>query len=146
MHHLFLGIGSFAAMELVSYLMHRYVYHGFLWVLHRSHHTPRLGSFELNDLFPLFFSAVGAGLFMTGFHLANGALVAVAAGVSAYGALYFIIHDLYIHRRGAFFQQNLPLLRRIRAAHEVHHRFGGEPYGLLFFGTARKVLRKFRHD
>jgi hypothetical protein len=30
--------------------------HGFLWVLHKSHHEPRKGAFELNDLFGFIFA------------------------------------------------------------------------------------------
>jgi hypothetical protein len=40
--------------------------HGFLWSWHRSHHEPRRGSLEKNDLFGLFFSAVAIGLLVAG--------------------------------------------------------------------------------
>lgn len=46
---------AFAGMEWVAYSTHRYLMHGPLWFLHRSHHRPREHWFELNDLFGVFF-------------------------------------------------------------------------------------------
>ena len=51
-------LSAFVAMEFVSYLAHRYVYHKLLWVLHKSHHVPRKGLFEWNDVFPTFFASI----------------------------------------------------------------------------------------
>ena len=51
---LFLAV--FAGMELAAWLMHRYLMHGPLWILHASHHRPRTGRFEANDLFGVFFA------------------------------------------------------------------------------------------
>ena len=51
-------------------------------------------------------------------------------GVTAYGAAYATVHDLYIHGRFV----RLPTIRpleHLRHAHALHHRFGGEPYGML---------------
>ena len=45
------SVVAFLFMEGVAWFTHKYVMHGFLWVWHRSHHTPRTGMFELNDLF-----------------------------------------------------------------------------------------------
>ena len=42
---------AFAGMEAFAWATHRYVMHGALWCWHRSHHEPRDGVFELNDLF-----------------------------------------------------------------------------------------------
>ena len=50
-------LAAFAGMEAVAYYTHKYVMHGFLWSLHKSHHSPREGIFELNDLFAFYFCA-----------------------------------------------------------------------------------------
>ena len=44
-------LGAYVAMEGVAWTNHKYIMHGFLWVLHESHHKPHKGRFELNDLF-----------------------------------------------------------------------------------------------
>jgi len=131
------------AMEFVAYAAHRFVYHGFLWVLHRSHHTPRKGAFELNDLFPLFFAGVSVALFLYGMADPDRAdLVAVSIGVSLYGVVYFFIHDVYIHRRIKSLPLRIPLLLTMKKAHAIHHRDGGEPFGLLFFANPDRVRRE----
>jgi len=47
---------AFAGMEAFAWFTHKYVMHGFLWVWHESHHRPRTGMFELNDLFAVVFA------------------------------------------------------------------------------------------
>lgn len=130
----------FFLMELVSYLVHRFVYHGIGWVIHRSHHTERTGIFELNDLFPLVFASVSISLFLLGLGDPGlGLLVPAAVGMTAYGAVYFLIHDLYIHRRARRLRLRIPALLALKKAHAIHHRDGGEPYGLLFFVTPSRL-------
>lgn len=134
---------SFAAMEIVSYLVHRFLYHKLFWVIHRSHHTEREGVFELNDLFPIVFAAITITLIFSG--LETGGIsdrVAVGTGMTLYGLVYFFIHDLYIHRRAKWLKFRLPLLMKIKKAHAVHHRSGGEPYGLLLFVSPRSFLNE----
>ena len=125
---------AFIAMEFVSYLAHRFVYHKLLWVFHKSHHTPRTGPFERNDVFPLFFASVSIAViwYAIGDPL-RGDLLALAVGVTLYGMVYFFVHDIYVHRRipGVVFRNTY--LRRVKKAHMVHHTYGGEPYGLLLF-------------
>lgn len=137
---LLITLSVFVAMECVSYLVHRFIYHKILWVLHRSHHSKRDGVFELNDLFPVAFSVVTILLIFLGLTDPSRVdFVAVAVGMTLYGAVYFLIHDLYVHRRAKWFRLRLPFLLAIKKAHAVHHRDGGEPYGLLFFGTATRA-------
>lgn len=127
-------IGSFVAMEFFSYLAHRFIYHGALWFIHRSHHTPRKGLFELNDLFPVVLAASTITLMMYGFAQPDGVdIVAASIGISAYGLLYFTIHDLYVHRRMRSLTFAIPYLKRVKKAHMVHHLYGAEPFGLLLF-------------
>jgi beta-carotene 3-hydroxylase len=132
MNALLLVISAFAGMEVVSYATHRWVMHGFAFAWHRSHHQPPAGRFERNDLFPLLFSVVGVILFVLATTVpALGPLFWLGVGVAGYGAAYLLVHEICIHRRlhislgrGRYFEW-------LRDAHRVHHRVGGEPYGML---------------
>ncbi len=125
-----LTIGGFVGMEAVSYAMHRWVMHGFGIAWHRSHHRPPTGRFERNDRFPLVFAALGILLFALG----AGpwpALWWVGLGVTAYGAAYLVVHELFIHRRLPVRLPRSRYLAGLRDAHRDHQRAGGEPYGML---------------
>jgi beta-carotene 3-hydroxylase len=127
-----LAVGAFAAMEAVSALGHRAVMHGPGMVWHRSHHVPGPGRFERNDLFPLCFSAAGITLFaLATMGPAIGPLLWVAIGVTTYGAAYMLVHDVHIHRRLGVRLPRSAYLDWLRESHAIHHRFGGEPYGML---------------
>ncbi|NGP88390.1 sterol desaturase family protein [Fodinibius halophilus] len=129
---------GFAGMEIVSYLVHRFIFHGLLWRIHRSHHEPTHGLFELNDLFSLFFAGVSVYLIYSGVEnpLASASF-AVGVGIAVYGMLYFIIHDLFAHKRFMPFKSDSKIMRLIRYAHQRHHQSidkdGEEPYGLFLF-------------
>jgi beta-carotene 3-hydroxylase len=138
-------IASFVAMEFFSYLAHRYVYHGIGWILHKSHHEPRTGTFERNDLFPGLLAVLTTTVMMVALGSGQTDLLAASIGVTAYGLLYFVVHDLYVHRRMKRFPLQLRFLARVKKAHAVHHRFGGEPYGLLFFSDP-KVLAAMERE
>ena len=125
------GLTAFVAMEAVSYAMHRWVMHGFGIGLHQSHHETPEGGFEANDLYPVVFASVAITLFAVGTSLPAPALVAVAAGTTAYGAAYLWVHEIYIHRRLPLARRTYRPLERLRAAHRIHHLYGEEPYGML---------------
>lgn len=134
---------AFTGMEFVSYLAHRYVYHKILWVFHKSHHSPRTGPFELNDVFPLFFATVSIILMFTALGDPAGSdLFALSIGITLYGMTYFFVHDLYVHRRVKRLRLRIPFLLQIKKAHAIHHREGGEPYGLLLFTNPRRVAEE----
>ena len=131
------AVTAFVVMEPVTYAAHRWVMHGIGWAWHRSHHRRRpepnrfVEQFEENDWYPVVFAgltvmAMAAGSAWSGL----GLLIPIGVGVTAYGAAYAFVHDLYIH--GRFVQ--LPVWRpfeRLKEAHALHHRFNGEPYGML---------------
>lgn len=128
---------AFVVMEPLTYAAHRWVMHGVGWVLHRSHHRIRRSSgplaarVEANDWFPVMF----AGLTMAAMALAVAQptfdlLMPIGVGVTAYGAVYGAVHDVYIHRRFVRMPSFRPL-EFLGRAHALHHRFGGEPYGML---------------
>jgi beta-carotene 3-hydroxylase len=125
---------AFVAMEPVTYAVHRWVMHGPGRAIHVSHHRSRSGRFEANDLYPVAFAAVvGVGL-VVGFHVDGwGALVPIGVGVTCYGAVYAAVHDGCIHGRLAVLAgRRGRAVVRLAEAHRLHHRFGGEPYGMLF--------------
>jgi beta-carotene 3-hydroxylase len=134
---------SFAAMEFISYLAHRFIYHGLGWVFHKSHHEPRAGAFEWNDIFPATFASITIALmaFATS-DPTRSDILAMSIGISLYGLIYFIIHDLYVHRRAKWFRFRFPFLFKLKQAHAIHHRYGGEPYGLLLFFNAERVKQE----
>ena len=134
---------SFIGMELISYLIHRFIYHKILWAIHKSHHSPRTGPFELNDVFPLIFAALSVVLMALGLRQEGASdLLATSIGIMAYGSIYFIVHDLYVHRRVKAIRLRIPLLLPLKKAHAIHHRYGEEPYGLLFFVHPRRVAQE----
>jgi len=57
-------VASFLSMEGAAWLTHKFVMHGFLWILHKDHHKKESsGFFEQNDFFFLIFALPGiAGL------------------------------------------------------------------------------------
>ena len=135
-----LVLAAFVGMEFFSYLVHRFVYHGALWFIHKSHHRPRTGTFEWNDIFPVVLAACTIVLMMIGLSDPDRQdLLAASIGITLYGATYLVIHDLYAHRRMKSLRFTIPYLQRVKKAHMVHHMHGGEPYGLLFFSIPRGV-------
>lgn len=130
---LLIGLAAFVAMEPVTYAAHRWVMHGIGDRLHRSHHRPPAGRVEANDWFPVLFAAVVLVGLAVGFNVPGwGALVPVGVGVTAYGAVYALVHDVYIHGRLPLFgDRRYALLDRLAEAHRIHHLFNGEPYGML---------------
>ena len=130
MNPVVLVVGSFAVMEGVSYAAHRWVMHGVGLVWHRSHHAPARSAVERNDLFPVCFSAVGVLLFALG-ALGLDALGWVGVGVTAYGACYLFVHEVYIHRRLPVRVPRLAYLEWLRESHRIHHMSNAEPYGML---------------
>jgi beta-carotene 3-hydroxylase len=132
-----LALAAFSAMEPLTAAVHRFVMHGVGLALHRSHHRGDHRRWEANDAFPVVFAAaVCLGLWI-GFHEPRfGELVPVGIGVTAYGAAYALVHDVYIHGRLRWFapagpMRRIAVLDRLAAAHAVHHRSGGAPYGML---------------
>ena len=125
-------VTAFVAMEGVSYLAHRFVMHGPGMGLHRSHHRRSPSRFEANDVFPVGFAAVTILAMTAGTTLPSlDVLFDVGIGVTLYGAAYAFVHDVYIHGRLGRLPEVAPL-EWLRSSHEIHHLFGGEPYGMLF--------------
>ena len=133
-----LFLGALVAMELVAYLTHRFVMHGPLWFLHQSHHVPhRHPRLEWNDVFGIGFAIPSIVCIYLGTFGEWWALLPIGLGMTAYGVVYFLFHDVVVHRRLRL--RRLPesaYLRRIIKAHLVHHRThqrdGAESFGFLY--------------
>lgn len=131
---------SVLGMEFVAWFAHKYLMHGWLWIWHEDHHKPHFekeGFFEKNDLFFLVFAIPSAAAYILGStndHL--GWLFYVGIGISIYGLIYFLIHDVYIHQRFRWFRQlDSKYSRAILRAHGAHHAKSSkedcESFGLL---------------
>jgi beta-carotene 3-hydroxylase len=125
-------IVGFAAMEPVTYLVHRFVMHGWLWQLHASHHAKRPNRWERNDWFPVMFASIVMLAMAAGFNVGGAhVIVPLAVGTTLYGIAYACVHDVYTHRRFGLFRRRSALLEPLARAHRAHHQFGAEPYGML---------------
>ena len=132
-------MSTYLAMEAVAWLAHRYIMHGWFWYLHQDHHRKNPSSFlEKNDFFFVVFAIPGIAAFAIGTWTTLQWLLWVGAGVTLYGLTYFLIHDVFIHRRLPFFKNtDNAYLRAVRRAHKMHHKHldkhDGECFGMLLF-------------
>jgi beta-carotene 3-hydroxylase len=133
-------LATVLVMEFVAWFAHKYLMHGWLWIWHEDHHKPHFekeGFFEKNDLFFLVFAIPSAISYIVGSNFAEwGWLFYVGVGISIYGLIYFLIHDVYIHQRFRWFKQlDSKYSRAILRAHGAHHvktsKEDGESFGLL---------------
>ena len=140
---------ALVGMEAFAWFAHKYIMHGWGWGWHQSHHQPRQGLFEKNDLYTLVFSLLVIGLFAYGVrHLP--ALFYVALGISLYGLLYALFHDGLVHRRWPVRLRPRGYLRTLVKAHHLHHathgREGAVAFGFLWVRDYRALLDEFRSN
>ena len=116
-------LATVIAMEGFAYVMHRLVMHGQGWFLHASHHRPRLGMWEANDLYFVIFALPSIILLLGGVQCGWGNLAtACGAGIAAYGAIYLGFHDIIVHQRVKNrYVARSPYMKRIVQAHRLHH-------------------------
>ncbi len=133
-------IGAFIGMEFVAWSAHKYLMHGALWNWHEDHHRPKYekqGFWEKNDRFFLVFAIPSAACYMIGSLYADYRfLLFIGIGISMYGLIYFLIHDVYIHQRFKWFKQldnkySRAVLRAHGSHHAKHTKEGCESFGLL---------------
>jgi beta-carotene 3-hydroxylase len=135
-------------MEFVAWSAHKFLMHGWLWSWHEDHHKPhheKHGFFEKNDLFFLVFAIPSAISYIVGLATPQRWLLFVGIGISIYGLIYFLIHDVYIHQRFKWFRQlDNRYSRAILRAHGAHHaktgKYDCESFGLLIVNP--KYFRK----
>jgi beta-carotene 3-hydroxylase len=135
-------LGTVVALEGLAWVVHRYLLHGPLWFLHRTHHEPQRGWFEANDLIALVYGVLSAVAVIWG-DLHGHWVREVGFGIAAYGVLYFLLHDVVVHQRvrmpgwlRSYVQRDQGYLRRLVRAHKVHHkvitREGSQAFGFLY--------------
>jgi beta-carotene 3-hydroxylase len=129
------GVPAAIFMEFWAAALHAKVWHGPLWVLHESHHAPT-GFWERNDILSFTHAPIAIALILYGclgqLGVVRELAFGVGLGMTAFGVAYTVVHDGLVHGR-------LPVqglkkygwLRRVRNAHQVHHRIDGPPYGLF---------------
>lgn len=144
-------IATFFFMEFMAWFTHKFVMHGFLWVLHKDHHQTEPGFFEKNDAFFLIFAIPSTVLMFLGANAGWDYRFFIGLGILLYGICYFLVHDIFIHQRFKWLRRsNHPYLKAIRKAHKVHHKHlgkhKGECFGMLvvpfkFYREAKKSLK-----
>ncbi len=127
-------LGTLAGMESFSWFIHKYLFHGPLWFIHRSHHQQRSGWFEFNDIFSVLFAIISVYLMWMG-RIDLDIKFWIGVGITVYGIIYFIFHDWFIHNRFQSFKTDNSYLLGIRRAHKIHHKSTekspAEEFGLL---------------
>ena len=129
---------TFVFMEFSAWFLHKFVMHGFLWNLHEDHHIPHKAgsSWQKNDLFALFFAVPSFFLILFGSLLSMSLLSSIGYGIMAYGAVYFFVHEVIIHRRWKFISmRDSRYIEALNAAHKIHHsvrqKEGAKNFGML---------------
>ncbi|PCH99064.1 MAG: carotene hydroxylase [Bacteroidetes bacterium] len=144
--YFFITLTSFAFMEGFAWFTHKYIMHGPLWFIHKSHHVISKGTFQLNDLFAVIF-AVPSWLFMQ-FGVMDGFdyKFFIGTGITLYGAWYFAVHDVFVHQRIKWLKKTKnKYMQGLRRAHKVHHKSlvkdNNECFGFLL--VPRKYHRQY---
>ena len=127
-------LAAFFFMEFMAWFSHKYIMHGFLWHLHADHHRKNHESwFERNDAFFIFYAVVCIIFCLLWRYDILKIGLAVGIGIFAYGATYFVVHDIFIHQRFKFFRNvDNSYGRAVRRAHKMHHKHTGKKDGECF--------------
>nr|UAW09502.1 beta-carotene hydroxylase [Haematococcus lacustris] len=131
--------GGAFGMEMYARYAHKALWHEspLGWLLHKSHHTPRTGPFEANDLFAIINGLPAMLLCYYGFWepgMVGASCFGAGLGITLYGMAYMFIHDGLVHRRfptGPI--SDLPYMKRLTVAHQIHHsgKYDGAPWGMF---------------
>lgn len=139
-------LATFFFMEFMAWFIHKYVMHGILWNLHRDHHQKDHDHWwERNDVFFLFYGLLSAALIILPDPEVYWACAPIGIGIAAYGTVYFIVHDIFIHQRIKWLRNiDNSYARGVRRAHKIHHknrhRKDSENFGMLV--VPMKYFRK----
>lgn len=138
MMNILIVILVFICMEGATWLIHKYVMHGFMWFLHKDHHDhSNEGVMEKNDAFFVIFALPTIALMYFGSINNFNYLFYIGLGIMFYGMAYFFVHDVFIHQRIQLFPNTKnPYLKSLRRAHKQHHKHlgkeNGECFGFLY--------------
>lgn len=126
--------------------------HGLLWSWHEDHHKPhqlKTGFWEKNDRFFLVFAIPSMICYILGtlYYQQYQWLLYIGIGISIYGVAYFLVHDVYIHRRFSWFKHiDNTYSKAILRAHGAHHlkqtKENCESFGMLLVNF--KYLKRNR--
>ena len=126
-------IAVFFFMEFVAWFLHKYVMHGFGWYLHEDHHRYTKGRSEKNDVFGLIFSLVSFLFIFTGWLDGYDLKFAIGLGIMSYGIAYFMVHDVFFHRRVKIkYKPKSRYMKRVLHAHTIHHQKSTAYDGVCF--------------
>ena len=118
-----LVLGAFFFMEFVAWFSHKYVMHGFLWILHKDHHIRDGRKFEWNDVFAVIFAVPSFLFIIYGINAGFDWRFYIGAGIALYGLAYFLFNDVFVHGRLPFLQKlSNSYLRATITAHLDHHK------------------------
>lgn len=101
---LLLVFGGVAGMEAYARFAHKSLWHDFEpgWALHKSHHEPRTGPFEANDIFAIANGLPAFVLCAYGFltpNITGGLCFGAGLGITLFGIMYMFVHDGLVHKR-----------------------------------------------
>ena len=125
-------------MEFFAWFSHKFIMHGIMWNWHQSHHSKVKTVLEKNDLFGIIFGLFSSLFIVLGsIYERVNILFWIGIGISVYGILYFIFHDIIVHQRIKLsFSAKNKYLKRIIKAHHIHHKThtkdGAEAFGFLY--------------
>lgn len=143
-----IALGTLVGMEIVAHLTHKYLMHGPGWGWHHSHHQPHESVLEKNDLYAVVFALIAIGFILFS-SAAHDPLYWVGLGMTAYGLLYFVVHDGLVHGRWPFrVVPKNPYLKRLVQAHRLHHAVEGREdcvsFGFLYAPPVRRLKQDLR--
>ena len=124
-------------MEIFSWFIHKYLFHGPLWFIHKTHHSTTLHTnLEFNDIFSAGFGLVAIAFIYQGVFLPSATYLFIGLGITIYGMIYFIIHDGLIHQRYPIWTKTTnSYLKQVQKAHQRHHAHSNkgpsEEFGLF---------------
>ena len=155
---LFMVMITLIVMEFAVGQFHQHFMHGIGWKWHESHHLSHepirylqssqiysinsshnqsqffsqiKPSFEKNDLYTLVFTGATLILFLVVTQYST--LWWIGVGISLYGFLYALMHDVIVHHRLAMrWQPRNAYLSRLIKAHHLHHAVRSQKYGVSF--------------
>lgn len=128
---------TFFFMEFAAWFLHKYVMHGFLWVLHKDHHVVNKNRWwQLNDAFAIFFAVPSFFSILFDAIYSIPLLGAFGYGIMFYGAAYFFVHEIVIHKRINIRGLNKGwYIKGVKKAHHIHHsvraKEGADNFGML---------------
>ncbi|XVF53543.1 hypothetical protein PTKIN_Ptkin05aG0107400 [Pterospermum kingtungense] len=85
-----LSVGAAVGMEFWARWAHRALWHASLWHMHESHHRPREGPFELNDVFAITNAVPAIALLSYGF-FNKGLVPGLCFGAVSFSSLWTVI-------------------------------------------------------